>query len=945
MTATATITIVPLAADPLALLADELLERYGARLPLLDEAVVLLPERQAAARLRQLLLERAAAKGYGALLGPRIQLLHEWVNELPLPGRRVIRDHARELLLVEALHEHRGLFGQGNLWALADSLLALFDEMTLNRVGLPPSLEEFRARLVRGYGADTAALDALTLEARIVYTLWNAWHDQMQARRVIDAPTAYLLRLAASLDLADRPPLYLAGFGRFNRAEQEWLELLAERGALRMFAHAETDAAAPADATAFAQFLHQALLPQPEPLRQRAGAFAAAHPQSPAAGRLVLFGADGAEQEAQAVDLQVRRWLLEGCDHIAVVTENRRLARRVRALLERAGVTLQDAAGWALSTTSAATALERWLQCIEEDFPHQAMLDLLKSPFVFSGEERAARLAEVYRLEQGVVLQGNIGRGLGRYRRELAFRQRRLPGELGRELEPVGAMLHLLAQAVAPILPLARGRHPPPTLLAALQQSMEQLGLAANLDADAAGRLLLQELEAMRAAAEPDTPPMAWDEFRAWLGRTLERANFRPPAGGSQVELMGLAQSRLGRYDAVVIAGAEQEYLPGGGATSPFFNEAVRQELGLPTTQERQMDRFRQFRRLLEAAPRIVLTLRRQQDGEEVLPSPWVEGIAAFHRMSYGTALDDALLAAWLGAPDSRVFRCDDPLLPPSPQRPAPPLPPALQPHTLSASGYQQLINCPYQFFAARGLGLAPPEIIREALEKADYGERVHRCLQAFHTGVPGLPGPCATPLTPASRADAAALLERISRQVFAEDLEDNFLHRAWLERWLAVVPAYVDWQLAREREQWRVDQAELELRRDDYLPGLALKGRIDRIDTTTGGRAVLDYKTGAVPRADAVQEGEAVQLPFYAMLLADGISEVQYVAIERERVITRDHLEGERLETLRQANDERLRSVMADICAGAGLPAWGDAETCGYCTMSGICRRAMWDS
>ncbi len=943
MTATATFTIVPLAADPLALLTDELMERYQARLPLLDEAVVLLPERQAAARLRQLLLDRAAAKDCRALLGPRIHLLHEWVGELPLSGQRVIGDHARELLLVEALHEHRGLFGQGNLWALADSLLALFDEMTLNRVGLPPSLEEFRARLVLGYGADTAALDALTLEARIVHTLWNAWHDQMQARHVIDAPTAYLLRLAASLE-RDLPPLYLAGFGRFNRAEQEWLEQLAGRGRLRLFAHAETDADAPTD-TPFARFLHQALVPQPEPLRQRAGLFAAAHPQSPAVGRLVLFGADGAEQEAQAVDLQVRRWLLEGCDHIAVVTENRRLARRVRALLERAGVALQDAAGWALSTTSAAAALERWLQCIEEDFPHQAMLDLLKSPFVFAGEERAARLAEVYRLEQGVILQGNIGRGLERYRRELAYRQRRLPGELGRELEPIGAMLHLLAQAAAPMLPLATGRHPPVTLLAALQQGMEQLGLAANLAADAAGRLLLQELEAMRSAAEPDTPPMAWGEFRAWLGRTLERANFRPPAGGSQVELMGLAQSRLGRYDAIVIAGAEQEYLPGGGASSPFFNEAVRQELGLPTLQERQIDRFRQFRRLLEAAPRIVLTLRRQQDGEEIRPSPWVEGITAFHRMSYGSALEDPLLAAWLGEPDSQVFRCDDHGLPPPPQRPVPPLPPGLQPGTLSASGYQQLINCPYQFFAARGLGLAPPESIREALEKADYGERVHRCLQAFHTGVPGLPGPCATPLTPAARADAVALLERISRQVFAEDLEDNFLHRAWLERWLAVVPAYIDWQLTREQAQWRVEQAELELRRDDYLPGLALKGRIDRIDTMAAGRAVLDYKTGAVPRADAVQEGEAVQLPFYAMLLAGDVSEVQYVAIERERVVTRDRLEGEQLEALRQANDERLRAVMADISAGVGLPAWGDAETCGYCRMRGICRRVMWDS
>lgn len=936
--ATPTITVPP-TADPLALLADTLIARYAARLPLLDEPVVLLPELQAAARLRQLLLERAATLGHQALLGPEIRTLYDWVGELPLPGRRVVGDHARALLLVEALREHRKLFGQGNLWALADSLLELFDELTLNRVGLPPSLDEFRARLVRGYGVDDRALDALTLEARIVHTLWHAWHEQIQARQVVDAPTAYLLRLAASLE-RPLPPLYLAGFGRFNRAEQEWLEQLAARGGVHLFVPAEETAT---DAPPYAQCLHQALLPHDPPLRDRAATFAAAHPASPLAGRLALFAADGAEQEAQAVDLQVRRWLLEGHGRIAVITENRRLARRVRALLERAGISLQDAAGWALSTTSAAATLERWLQCVEEDFPHLAMLDLLKSPFVFGGEERAARLAEVYRLEQGVVLQGNIGRGLERYRRELAYRQRRLPGELGAELAPVATMLQRLQQAAAPLLPFTAGRQPPAATLEALQQSLERLGLAASLDADAAGRLLLRELEAMRLAAYPETPQMAWSEFRTWLGRTLELANFRPPAGGSQVELMGLAQGRLGRYDALIVAGAEREYLPGGNGGSPFFNEAVRQELGLPTVQERQADRFAQFRHLLEAAPRVLLTLRRHQDGEDILPSPWIEAIRAFHVMGYGTALDDGVLTAWLNDPASQVFRCDSGLLPPPPQRPAPPLPPALQPRTLSASGYQQLIDCPYQFFAARGLGLAPPETIREALEKADYGERVHRCLQAFHVGVRDLPGPLPAPLTPAGTGEAIALLERISRRVFAEDIEDNFLHRAWLERWLAVIPAYVEWQLAREQAQWHVEQAELDIVREDYLPGLNLKGRVDRIDHTPGGRAVLDYKTGTVPRAEAVEQGEAVQLPFYAML-TDDITETAYVAIERERVATRNRLEGTQLQQLRDANAERLKTVIEDMGSGHGLPAWGDETVCGYCAMRGVCRRVMWD-
>ena len=69
--------------------------------------------------------------------------------------------------------------------------------------------------------------------------------------------------------------------------------------------------------------------------RERARQFRDTQPDSPLLGRLAVFAANSPEQEARAIDLQVRQWLLDGRQPVGIVTEDRRLARRVRALLER----------------------------------------------------------------------------------------------------------------------------------------------------------------------------------------------------------------------------------------------------------------------------------------------------------------------------------------------------------------------------------------------------------------------------------------------------------------------------------------------------------------------------------------------------------------------------------------------------------------------------------
>ena len=958
---------VPPGEDLLAALAGRVVADHRDRLPDLTGVRILVPEPQAAPRLRRLLLERAAEHGCAALLGPAIEPLPAWARAAapPLP---VISEQARELLLVAALREHPGLFGGGHAWAVAESLLALFDELTLAGRSPGGSLDAFSDRLAQGYGPGARQAAALDLEARLVHTLWHAWHGEMEREGFLDGAGAYARGLAA---LPDGPgeTRYLVALHGLHAVEGAALERLLQAGSgvlvchdprgrvppgeeavpepLAALAERYADPAA-TESTPFGELLAGVYDEHGPPLAERARRFAEAVPQSPAAGRLGLFRAGSTEEQALAVELQARRWLLEGCDRIGILTDDRRLARRVRALLERAGLTVRDAAGWALSTTAAAALLERWLQCVEEDFPFRPLLDVAKSPFLDGEGDREAWLTAVYRLEQDLVHREGVGRGLARYRRHLEFRRRRLPGELADGLAPVARLLDRLEDAAAPLRPLADGApRAPGDLLQALAASLAALGAEPGLAADAAGARLLGTLEAMQRGSGGEAPAITWQEFRAWLGRNLERTRFVPPVDNDRLLLAGLEHGALQRFDGLILAGAERTHLPGDGPASPFFNDPVRRQLGLPPAAQRRATRFRQFRHSLEAAPRVLVTLREREGDEAIAASPWVENLQAFHRLAYGDDLTDPELAALVGVPGTQV--ASEPGAPGAAPRgrPAPSVAPGLVPDTVTAGAYQELMDCPYQFYAARCLHLAAPEAIREALQKSDYGERVHRCLEAFHGGVRGLPGPVEGPLETVGRERAEQLLRSIAEAVFAADTEDNFLHRGWLQRWLGLIPRYLDWQQGRER-QWRPEAVEVRAERPGYGPDLRLKGRLDRIDRGEAGFAVVDYKTGTPPSAAEVEAGEAVQLPFYA-LLAEGaewqpVCRVEYLALDEPRPGSRSALEdAETLAPLKEAVGERLLRLMAAVRDGAGLPAWGDAATCGRCRLEGVCRRPAW--
>jgi len=752
--------VIPFHQDPLAKLAQLLITDHCDSLPDLSHITVLLPDVSHAARCRECLLHQAKQHGCHALLGPNIKTLQTWANTTSIATKPVISDYARELILVEALLDHPDLYGQGSPWLLAKSLLELFNQLSRNLVKLPDTLEQFTGILSKAYGINKQIIDSLNKEAHIVYTLWQAMQEQLKSQHLLDRETAYSLGLSQlgqslSTDIA----IYITGFTTFTRAESDWINTVADNQLLKIIIHGQRPDPVTSESnlvdstTSISQFTQELLsyIALPVSLEdstnpfsesidyiflwdkgtfiERAENFQRRYNHSPIQEYIEVYLATSAENEAQAIDLQIRIWCLAGLSNIAIVTENRKLARRVRALLERSEIHISDSAGWALSTTSASTTIERLLQVVEEDFHYQPLLDLLKSPFIFSNMDRQHLLETAYRFERGIVEHENIASGMQRYLDSIAHTKNKLPPAMAKYYDDIPILLGSLDKSVQKLKTLLLGKHPPVEFIESLLETLEALGIKDSLTADDAGYRVITELKLMSDACRFADLHIDWLSFRVWLGETLESYNFQPVNNSSQVQLLSLSQSSLNNFDAVIIAGMEKEFLPGFHASSPFFNDEVRASLGLGTQKQYQLMRFYQFRQLLESDTsqssskqhkKILLTARKQQGDEEILSSPWLEAIQSMYKQTYGHSLDAHKLDTLLKSSATELITSSPEPLPNKSDRANVVVDKNLIPKSISASGYQQLLDCPYQYYAARCLHLSPPENVQKFLAKSE---------------------------------------------------------------------------------------------------------------------------------------------------------------------------------------------------------------------------------
>lgn len=909
-------------------------------LPDLSRIIVLVPQARLIRSTRDAIQKHAEHLGFPAILLPKILTLPGLLEELaPETGASVVGEEQRQLMLMDAIRRHPRLYGKGSPWSLAENLLQLFDQLTLHHISLPNSVDELITMLASAYSL-TKENPGLLSEARMVHTLSQAWHEQLSAENKLDRASFYLQQLSTSITaIPEKHTIYMMGYHSWLPAEYEWMESIASRVPFFLLT-ADTPENAQIDSTSYLAFLHACYAPHHTPLKARTNALTKQYKHSPLHNRIYIQSLPDLEHEVLAISIRVQTAIHAGKRNIAVVTEDRRLARRLRAVLERDKIELHDSTGWALSTTRAATIVENWLECIENDFPHLALLDLLKSP-ALTAQDDLPQLKAVYRLEQDIVLRRNIAGGLQRYLRALDH------PSCGLDPDSQATIKVLLQKLENSAKQLSRFVHQKTTITAlvdALLDSLEQLKVADFLSQDPAGELILNLLTRMRCANEQHSIKLNWLEFRTWFARLLEKNYFSPPAlQKHRIQLLNLEQSELQQFEMLIIAGADEHHLPNISFESPFFNDAVRAALQLLGQTQKLKNQYDLFYALLQNSDSVLITWQHEQAGEPVAPSPWVELLLHFHQQAFNHSLNDpALLESVREAlSESTSTTPEVPVLPN--QMPTPAISTDMIPTEISVSGHQRLINCPYLFFTNDILQLKPFDEIRPTLEKSDYGSRVHKCLEAFHAGAKNLPGPFKEVTNQNNRDTAIALLKSISVKVFTRDIEDNFQHRSWLKRWLVFIPQYIDWQIEREAT-WQITAAEQQ-HSTQLDADITLHGRVDRIEQANKKTAVIDYKTGGIPHIESIFNGEDVQLSSYALIL-DHVYEVSYLGLDGNRGIdARAKVEGEALESLSIAIKNRLEYTLAQIKSGAALPALADESVCKYCNSAGICRRRLWNN
>ena len=603
---------------------------------------------------------------------------------------------------------------------------------------------------------------------------------------------------------------------------------------------------------------------------------------------------DGFEGEAQAATLAVLAALDQGHTPIALIAQDRLVVRRIRALLDRARVAMRDETGWTLSTTRSAARLMALLRAADLARSRDAGLDWLKA-------ERA----------DDPALQ----------RLEVAWR---------RGSEPDSAAQAMWQAASAGLQALRfSGRRSLSAWLAALSAAAPSL--LAALGDDAAGRPLLAALHldgqpgsgAWRAAAE--STQLDFAAFAAWVDATLEAASFVPPCDATAaVVITPLASAMLRPFAAVVMPGCDQQHLGATSVAPSLLPDALLRSLGLPNAGEQRNRERLAFAHVLRL-PQLTLLRRHSDAGELLVPSPLVELAWQARRRLQRPSSDE------VAAPLPLRHVVAIPI-----RRPAPSAAQAL-PARLSASSVEALRTCPYRFFALTLLGLRAAPELDAALEKRDYGTWLHGVLLRFHSGRPTSDAAASDSIRLRAAADA-------EQAALALDAAQLLPFRAAFELF---VDNYLDWLHARDVEGWRYEAGELALRRDEAaLAGVVLDGRVDRIDVhaTSTTRQLIDYKTGSVQALkDKVAEPlEDTQLAFYAALLgtAQPVRAI-YLALDERR--PPQPIEHHDVAASAEMLVQGLAHDLAQLRAGAGLPALGEGAVCDYCDARGLCRRDHW--
>ncbi len=590
-----------------------------------------------------------------------------------------------------------------------------------------------------------------------------------------------------------------------------------------------------------------------------------------ALGGLLRIDAPTEQDEAEVISLLLRD-AVEQPDHTAaLVTPDRRLARRVSARLEKWGLQVDDSAGKPLAKTLPGAFMDAVAEAAGSGMSPVPLLALLKHPLTRLGRRAGEMRRAVRLLELAAFRQPATAKGLAEHRDAVA-RARARDGKhihpnikrLGEEdWRTIDLLLNDLELAFEPLRELFL-RHDDEVQFDAILRAHIEVGqslasdeteVSAVLWRGQAGETLANFFEAMLAAKSNDLPiiPADYPDFyRAFISGLPVRE--RVPAH-PRVFIWGPLEARLQRPDTVVLGGLNEGVWPATVESDPWLSRPMRAAVGLSAPERRIGLSAHDVAQLL-GVEKVYLTRAEKADGTPTVASRWLLRLdAVLSALDLREAIKP--MDPWLDWALARDMA--DPVPAAAPPAPAPPA--DARPKRLSVTRIESWIANPYSIFARDILRLYPLEALAGEPDAALRGMLVHDALMQFAFEYPDRLPP-----------DIAGKLVSFADDLFAE-YGDKVRISAF---WRGQMAHFARWFATTEHQRRNhVTKVYAEVSGVLPLEGTAeftLTARADRIDVQDNGElAIYDYKTGNPPTLTQVDKSYAPQLALEAAIARSG--------------------------------------------------------------------------
>jgi len=573
----------------------------------------------------------------------------------------------------------------------------------------------------------------------------------------------------------------------------------------------------------------------------------------------IKISCSGPQQEALTIAMMLRQALEKTDKTAALVTPDRRLARRVAAELKRWNIDIDDSGGTPIAQTLPGTFLLLTAEAITKQALPVPLLATLKHPLAAGGIQPAVFRKNVREMELAILRGPRPCAGFTG-----------LLGILRKTTKSVGLIswFEFLSEAAEPLSKLLRMDKVSPekiikthiSFAETLAASDSETG-SARLWAGEAGKIAADFINEIRTAVEV-LPPMPGAEWPALLRVLLTRGVVRASHGQHpRLHILGLLEARLQQSDLTILGGLNEGVWPPEPTNDPWMSRPMRETFGLAPPERRIGLTGHDFVQAV-TAPEVIMTRSMRMDGAPTVQARWLTRIETFlsqNKMGQGVLKkwrqEEAKWAHWQSELDSRHASVQV-------RAPEPRPPISARPNRLSVTEIETLIRDPYEIYAKRILGLRAIEPIDADPGAAERGIIIHRAVDRFFRRE-----------IDCDRSTALEEFLRIGKEEFEHWLDRPGIWAFWWPRFERIA----NWIIEHEygQQTCRVNthtevSGELLLR--DSKRQFRLTARADRIDILPDGAyVVIDYKTGTLPTKSDVNKGLSPQLPLEAMMIMEG--------------------------------------------------------------------------